>query len=152
MQMGRAALRINPPNPNKGLDQYLRTAAGDTGPSFDTQTWFNAAKANAHWDAVSWNSVAWSDADFSAVAWSDVSWESVSWETVAWSDVAWSDVAWSDVAWNDVSYEDAAEGDQGQDDPYPLTAEQAAEIMANPDIAPDPLDLPEDVQQQVDGG
>jgi serine protease AprX len=149
MQMGRAALRINPPNPNKGLDQFVRGAAGDTGQSFDAQGWFNAAKANPAWDAVSWSSSAWSGADFSAVAWSDVSWESVSWETVAWSDVAWSDVAWSDVSWNDASYEDAAEGDQGQDDPYPLTPDQAAAIMADPNIAPDPLDLPADVEQAI---
>ena len=66
---------------------------------------------------------------------------------MAWSDVAWSDVAWSDVSWNDVSYEDAAEGDANSADGYGLTPEQAAAIMADPNIAPDPLDLPADVQQ-----
>ena len=147
MQMGRAVLRLSPPNPNKGLDQFVGVTAGDTTPSFNAQSWFNAAKADPNWDAVSWSSSAWSGADFSAVAWSDVSWESVSWETVAWSDVAWSDVAWSDVSWNDVSYEDAAEGDANSADGYGLTPEQAAAIMADPNIAPDPLDLPADVQQ-----
>jgi serine protease AprX len=146
LRMGRAVLRLAPPNPNLGLDQFVSNQ------SFDAQSWFNTAKANSRWDAVSWSSVAWSDADFSAVAWSDVSWESVSWETVAWSDVAWSDVAWSDVAWSDVSWEDAAEGDANEAGGYDLTPEQAAAIMADPDTAPDPADLPTDVQQAIDGG
>ena len=140
MQMGRAVLRLSPPNPNLGLDQFVSNG------SFDAQSWFNAAKANPSWDAVSWSSSAWSGADFNAVAWSDVSWETVSWETVAWSDVAWSDVAWSDVAWSDVAYEDAAEGDANNDGGYDLTAEQLAAIMADPNIAPDPADIPADVQ------
>ena len=139
MQMGRAVLRLSPPNPNLGLDQFVSNG------SFNAQAWFNAAKLNPSWDAVSWSSAAWSGADFSAVAWSDVSWETVSWETVAWSDVAWSDVAWSDVAWSDVAYEDAAEGDANSTDGYDLTAQQLAAIMADPDIAPDPADVPADV-------
>jgi serine protease AprX len=139
MQMGRAVLRLSPPNPNLGLDQFVSNG------SFDAQAWFNTAKANPSWDAVSWSSAAWSGADFNAVAWSDVSWETVSWETVAWSDVAWSDVAWSDVSWNDVAYEDAAEGDANNSGGYDLTAEQLAAIMADPDIAPDPTNVPADV-------
>jgi serine protease AprX len=146
MQMGRAVLRLSPPNPNLALNQFVRTAPGDTSPSFDAQSWFNTAKANPGWDAVSWNSSAWSGADFNAVSWSDVSWQTVSWETVAWSDASWEDVAWSDVAWSDVSWEDAAEGDANDTGGYDLTPEQLAAIMADPNIAPDPSDLPPDVQ------
>jgi serine protease AprX len=146
LRMGKAVLRaIAPPNPNLGLDQFVSNQ------SFNAQAWFNNAKANPNWDAVSWNSVAWSDADFDAVAWSDVSWETVSWETVAWSDVAWSDVAWSDVAWSDVSWEDAAEGDANDAGGYDLTTDQLAAIMADPNIAPDPADVPADVPPP-DGG
>jgi serine protease AprX len=139
MQMGRAVLRLSPPNPNLGLDQFVSNG------SFNAQAWFNTAKTTPTWDAVSWSSSAWSGADFNAVAWSDVSWETVSWETVAWSDVSWADVAWSDVAWSDVSWEDAAEGDANNTDGYDLTAEQLAAIMADPNIAPDPADVPADV-------
>ena len=147
MQMTKAVLRsVTPPNPNLGLDQFVHVALGDTSPSFDAHAWFNTAKANPAWDAVSWSSVAWSDAAWSAVAWSDVSWETVSWETVAWSDVSWEDVAWSDVAWSDVSWEDAAEGDANDSGGYDLTADQLAAIMADPDIAPDPADVPADLQ------
>jgi serine protease AprX len=139
MQMGRAVLRLSPPNPNLGLDQFVSNG------TFNAQAWFNAAKANPSWDAVSWSSSAWSGADFDTVAWSDVSWETVSWETVAWSDVSWADVAWSDVAWSDVSWEDAAEGDANDSGGYDLTTDQLAAIMADPDIAPDPADVPADV-------
>ena len=151
LRMGRAVLRVSPPNPNLGLDQFVGIMLGDTAVSFDAHAWFNTAKVNPSWDAVSWSSAAWSGADFDAVAWSDVSWESVSWETVAWSDVSWEDVAWSDVAWSDVSWEDAAEGDANDTGGYDLTPAQVAAIMADPDIAPDPNDLPEDVQPPPDG-
>jgi serine protease AprX len=151
LRMGRAVLRVSPPNPNLGLDQFVGIMPGDTAVSFDAHAWFNTAKVNPSWDAVSWSSAAWSGADFDAVAWSDVSWESVSWETVAWSDVSWEDVAWSDVAWSDVSWEDAAEGDANDTGGYDLTPAQVAAIMADPDIAPDPNDLPEDVQPPPDG-
>ena len=50
------------------------------------------------------------------------------------------------------SGEDAAEGDVNQGDGYGLTPEQAAAIMADPNIAPDPTDLPTDVQQVLGGG
>jgi serine protease AprX len=151
MQMGRAVLRLSPPNPNLALDQFLRIAPGDTSPSFDAQSWFNTAKANPGWDAVSWSSSAWSGAEFDAVSWSDVSWQTVSWQTVAWSDVAWEDIAWSDVAWSDVSWEDAAEGDANDTGGYDLTPEQLAAIMADPNIAPAPTDLPADVQPAPGG-
>ena len=151
LRMGRAVLRVSPPNPNLGLDQFVGIMLGDTAVSFDAHAWFNTAKVNPSWDAVSWSSAAWSGADFDAVAWSDVSWESVSWETVAWSDVSWEDVAWSDVAWSDVSWEDAAEGDANDTGGYDLTPAQVAAIMADSDIAPDPNDLPEDVQPPPDG-
>jgi hypothetical protein len=54
-------------------------------------------------------------------------------------------VSWADVSWNDVSHEDAAEGDENGGDGYALTPEDAAAIMANPDIAPEPDTLPDDV-------
>jgi serine protease AprX len=149
MQMGKAALRISPPNPNLGLDRFVRVAPGDTSPSFDAHAWFAAAKADPAWNDVSWSSGAWSGADFDAVSWSDVSWSSVSWATVAWSDVSWSDVAWSDVSWSDTTYKDSAEGDANDDGGYHLTPEEAVAIMQDPNIAPDPTALPPDVQDAL---
>jgi hypothetical protein len=52
-------------------------------------------------------------------------------------------VSWADVSWADSAYEDAAEGDAaGDPSAYVLTPEQAAEILADPETAPDPGDLP----------
>jgi hypothetical protein len=54
------------------------------------------------------------------------------------------------VSWADSAYEDAAESDAAADaTAYALTPEQAAEIMADPETAPDPGDFPAAV---VDAG
>src|SRR5512133_2003813 len=133
LQMSRAAMVLTPPNPNKALEQWVKKNAltGDT--SFDAVSWLDVAKANVSWDSVSWDSVSWADAAWNVVSWADVS----------WADVSWADVSWADVSWADTSYEDAAEGDTtGDPAGYELTPEQAAEIMADPETAPDPSALP----------
>jgi serine protease AprX len=141
LQMSRASTFMRPPNPNKGLEQWLKRNALTGDLSFDAVSWLDVAKANVSWDSVSWDSVSWADA-----AWSVVSWADVSWESVSWADVSWADVSWADVSWADSSYEDAAEGDTtGDPSGYELTPEQAAEIMADPETAPDPSVLPDDV-------
>jgi serine protease AprX len=149
LQMGWLAFVNRPPNPNKALDQYLKTDnSGGSGSSlaFDDSAWKNAAKASVSWDSVSWTDVSWADAVWSAVSWADVSWESVS-----WNDVSWADVSWADVSWNDSSYEDAAEGDtSGDPNGYELTPAQAEEIMADPDLAPSADVLPAAVAQAID--
>jgi hypothetical protein len=54
------------------------------------------------------------------------------------------------VSWADSSYEDAAEGDtSGDPSGYELTPEQAAEIMADPETAPDPSALPPEIAAAV---
>ena len=140
LRMDRSSFVMNPPNPNKGLDQFVKKDALTGVTAFDALSWFNTAKANVSWNSISWNDVSWNDADFSAVSWGDVSWSTVSWATVSWNDVSWNDVSWADVSWGDVSHEDAAEGDDNGDG-YALTPEEAAAIMANPDIAPDPTTI-----------
>lgn len=139
LQMGKAALMSTPPNPNKGLDRFLVSdPSGSNAPVFDGISWYDMAKSNVSWDSVSWDSVSWADLSSSLVSWADVSWTDVS-----WADVSWADVSWADVSWNDTSYEDAAEGDTGGDaNGYELTPEQAAEIMADPELAPAEETLP----------
>jgi serine protease AprX len=145
-QMSRAAYFNYPPNPNKALDKFVKSASGGSGNAFDGQGWLNTAKSNVSWDSVSWDSVSWADA-----AWNVVSWADVSWADVSWADVSWADVSWADVSWADSSYEDAAEGDtSGDPNGYELTPEQAAEIMADPETAPDPSALPDDVASAVE--
>jgi hypothetical protein len=148
IQMSKAASILRPANPNKALDQWVKrsTLTGQT--TFDAVSWLDVAKANVSWDSVSWDSVSWADASWNVVSWADVSWADVS-----WADVSWADVSWADVSWADSSYEDAAEGDtSGDPGGYELTPEQAAEIMADPETAPDPSALPADVAAAIDPG
>ena len=127
-----AGIHGHPPNPNKALDKYLVNDVLAGGKTFNSISWYDAAKSSVSWDSVSWDSVSWAD-----VSWNDVSWADVSWSDVSWADVSWADVSWADVSWNDTSYEDAAEGDtSGDPNGYELTPEQAAAVMADPDIAP----------------
>jgi serine protease AprX len=141
LQMSKAAYYLYPPNPNKALGRFMKSVSGGSGKTFDSVSWLDTAKANVSWDSVSWDSASWSDA-----AWNVVSWADVSWESVSWADVSWADVSWADVSWADSSYEDAAEGDtSGDPNGYELTPEDAAEVMADPDLAPDPSTLPDDV-------
>jgi serine protease AprX len=144
LQMSRAASVTRPPNPNKALDGYVKPdTTGNQ--AFDAVSWLDVAKANVSWDSVSWADVSWGDA-----AWNVVSWADVSWDSVSWADVSWADVSWADVSWADTSYEDAADGDTaGDPNGYALTPEQAAEIMADPEVAPDLNNLPPAVVNAV---
>jgi serine protease AprX len=147
LQMGKAALMSRPPNPNKALNEFVGSdPLGGSTPVFNGISWYDAAKANVSWDSVSWDSVSWADLSTSLVSWTDVSWTDVS-----WADVSWADVSWADVSWNDSSYEDAAEGDAtGDANGYELTPEQAAEVMADPEIAPSEDTLPAAVASVLD--
>jgi serine protease AprX len=143
LQMGRAVLVMTPPNPNKGLDRFV-VSDPTGGQAFDAVSWASAAKASVSWNSVSWSDVSWTDAAWNVVSWSDVSWSSVS-----WNDVSWANVSWADVSWNDTSYEDAAEGDANHEGGYDLTPEEAAAILADPELAP-PLDtLPATVSEDL---
>ena len=137
IQMAKAASITSPPNPNQALEQFV-APDGSGGKAFNTVSWLDVARSNVSWDSVSWDSVSWADA-----AWSLVSWADVSWDAVSWADNSSEDVSWADVSWADTSYEDAAEGDSsGDTNGYELTPAEAAEIMADPETAPDPGNLP----------
>jgi serine protease AprX len=100
----------NPPNPNAGLEKYLKTAADGTR-TFDAVTWQQTASKNKAWNAAAWSDVAWSDAAWSSVAWSDAAWADAAWASAAWASAAWSDAAWSDAAWSDAAWADNADGE-----------------------------------------
>jgi serine protease AprX len=122
-----AALKRNPPNPNKGLDRFL-VPDGSGGVTFDADGWYDVARSD-----VSWNSVSWSDVSWSSASWSSASWADVSWSSASWSDVSWSDVSWADVSWADSSAEDAVEGEPASGTGgIALTAEDAAALAASP--------------------
>src|SRR3954452_6904250 len=120
----RAFRKATPPNPNAGLDKFLKNAADGTR-TFDATAWQVKASSEKAWNAAAWSDVAWSDAAWSGAAWSDVAWADAAWATAAWGDVAWSDVAWSDVAWSDAAWADNA-GDLGLADDTAAPQDQDA--------------------------
>jgi serine protease AprX len=119
-----------PPNPNAGLNQFLKTATDGTR-VFDPSAWQAAALSNKAWNAVAWSDAAWSDAAWASVAWASVAWADVAWASAAWGSVAWSDAAWSDVAWSDVAWADNTSADAGNSDsPDASTTDQDAALAA----------------------
>ena len=77
-----AAALSRAPNPNAGLNQFLRSdPAGGSLPVFDHAAWTDTAATNAAWNDAAWTDAAWTDA--------------------AWADAAWADAAWTDAAWTD---------------------------------------------------
>jgi serine protease AprX len=115
LDVAAARAVTNPPNPNAGLDQFLKTdAAGAT--VFDSAAWQSAAQSNAAWNSAAWGSAAWSSAAWgsaawSSAAWSDAAWGSAAWGSAAWGSAAWSSAAWSSAAWGSAAWSDAAWGD-----------------------------------------
>ncbi|HSB37497.1 MAG TPA: S8 family serine peptidase [Gaiellaceae bacterium] len=145
LRIGRAWRVDTPPNPNRSLNAFVKPVLDDTVPAFDAVSWLDAATASVSWDSVSWADVSWADA-----AWNVVSWADVSWADVSWADVSWADVSWADVSWTDSSYEDAAEDDATKAaSAYELTPAEAAQLMADPETAPDPATLPADIAADV---
>ena len=130
----------NPPNPNKGLNKFVKSASSGSGLVFDALAWTDAAKASSSWNALAWSDLAWSDSNLAAMAWTDLAWTDM-----AWTDLAASDLAWSDMAWTDSSVEDAVEGD-GTSDPgmYNADATDLAQASTDPamQFTPLPLDAP----------
>src|SRR5689334_21633662 len=97
----RAAAATYAPNPNLGLEQYVKSVSGGTGQVFDAQSWASAAKANMSWNSMSWTSQSWADQ-----SWSDQSWASMSWTDMSWNSMSWTDMSWTDMSWTDSTQED----------------------------------------------
>jgi serine protease AprX len=127
-----------PPNPNAGLNQFVKTSLDGTR-VFDPIAWQSAALTNKAWDTAAWSDAAWSDAAWSSVAWASAAWADVAWASAAWGSVAWSDAAWSDAAWSDVAWADSTGADAGNSDsPDASQADQDAALAA---LGIDPADL-----------
>ena len=106
----RARMVSNPPNPNAGLDQFLTTGSDGT-VTFNSSAWQTAALSNPAWDTAAWSDAAWASAAWSDAAWASAAWSDAAWASAAWGDAAWSDAAWSDAAWSDAAWADSAGND-----------------------------------------
>jgi serine protease AprX len=133
----KAAQVDNPPNPNAGLDQFVKADATTGGPAFDAASWNSTALANASWNSVSWNSASWNSASWNSASWNSVSWNSASWNSASWNSASWNSASWNSASWNSSSQEDAAEGDATADaSVYTLSPADIADLLADPDVAP----------------
>jgi serine protease AprX len=133
----KAAGVDNPPNPNAGLDQFVKTDATSGGLAFDAASWNSTALGNASWNSVSWNSASWNSASWNSASWNSASWNSASWNSVSWNSASWNSASWNSASWNSVSHEDGAEGDSTADaSVYTLSASDIADLLNDPDVAP----------------
>src|SRR3954469_5945651 len=127
----RAAAASYAPNPNIGLERFLKSVSGGSGQAFDAMSWANSAKSDMSWNSMSWTSQSWSD-----LSWSDQSWASMSWADMSWNSMSWTDMSWADMSWADTSQEDAAEGDDIEGVAgYQADLADIAEAASDPSIA-----------------
>jgi serine protease AprX len=90
----------NPPNPNAGLNQFLRpNPAGGTTPVFDEAAWSETARTNAAWNEAAWAEAAWAEAAWNEAAWAEAAWAEAAWAEAAWAEAAWAEAAWAEAAW-----------------------------------------------------
>jgi serine protease AprX len=111
-----AAAVTSPPNPNAGLNQFLRpNPAGGTTPVFDEAAWSEAAQANAAWNEAAWAEAAWAEAAWAEAAWAEAAWAEAAWAEAAWAEAAWAEAAWAEAAWAEAAWaESLANGAAGE--------------------------------------
>ncbi len=131
----RAAISTVTPNPNLGLEQFVRSASNGPGSVFDAMSWARVARSNASWNSMSWSSQSWSDMSWADQSWSSMSWADMSWADMSWSSMSWTDMSWADMSWADTSQEDAAEGDAASLSQITADASTVASAATDPDTA-----------------
>jgi serine protease AprX len=114
VDVARAAAVKRPPNPNAGLNRFVRNDKRVPGRRvFDEHAWAEASWSDASWDSASWSDASWESASWSDASWDSVSWSDASWDSASWSDASWSEVGWLDASWGSASWSDASWSDAG---------------------------------------
>jgi serine protease AprX len=102
-----AAAVTNPPNPNVGLEQFVKS--DDSGAAYwDADAWNAFVATDAAWTNAAWTDAAWTDAAWTDAAWTNAAWTNAAWTDATWTDAAWTDAAWTDAAWTDATWTDAS--------------------------------------------
>ena len=96
-----AAAIQSPPNPNRGLDQFLIPDPSGDGMVFDESPGVTSRSTRRR-GTRSPGARAGAAPPGRSSPGPNVSWSNVSWSDVSWSDVSWSDVSWNDVSWDNV--------------------------------------------------
>jgi serine protease AprX len=69
----------DPPNPNEGLNQFVKANALTGGRAFDAASWNAFVASGASWAAASWGAASWAAASWNAASWGAASWAAASW-------------------------------------------------------------------------
>ena len=127
-----------PPNPNKALDAFVKPVADGTVPAFDAVSWTDVAEGERLLGLGLVGDVSWADA-----SWNAVSWATSPGRTCPGRRLLGGRLVGGRLLDGLLRTRMRAEGDAAGDaTDYKLTPEQAAQIMADPDAAPDPENLP----------
>jgi serine protease AprX len=134
----RAAELVDPPNPNRALEQFVvPDPEGGATPVFDAASWTDAARADGSWDAASWTDASWTDASWTDASWTNASFSLASWTDASWTDSAFSSASWTDASWTDASWTDASWTDAS----WTTSAETEALEAGGEWITPEELEL-----------
>jgi serine protease AprX len=76
---GIAATIDDPPNPNEGFQQFVKSDLLKGGKAFDAVSWNEYVAANASWAQASWAAASWANASWNAASWANASWAAASW-------------------------------------------------------------------------
>ena len=96
IDVAAAAAVDDPPNPNEGLNAFLRAdRSGDV--FFDADAWQAHVEADASWTSASWTSATWVSASWVSATW--VSWVSSVQADSTWADATWVSATWVSASW-----------------------------------------------------
>jgi serine protease AprX len=102
-----AAAVVAPPNPNEGLDQFVRTEAGGL-PYFDAAAWNAYVGANASWTNASWTNASWTNASWTNASWTNASWTNAAFTDASWTNASWTNASWTNASWTNASWTNAS--------------------------------------------
>jgi serine protease AprX len=97
-----AAAVIAPPNPNEGVDQFVKTDANGAA-YFDAAAWNAAVAVNPSWQTASWTNASWTNASWTNASWTNASWTNASWTNASWTNASWTNASWTNASWTNDS-------------------------------------------------
>jgi hypothetical protein len=76
---GVASTFDDPPNPNVGLFQFVKSDAATGLRTFDSASWTSYLASGASWAQASWAEASWAEASWNSASWAEASWAEASW-------------------------------------------------------------------------
>jgi serine protease AprX len=102
-----AAAVVAPPNPNEGLDQFVKTDSNGSA-YLDAVGWNAAVAANPSWQAASWTNASWTNASWTNASWTNASWTNSAYTDASWTNASWTNASWTNASWTNASWTNAS--------------------------------------------